>query len=306
MNNYNCIIVLGPTASGKTSVAIKIASAINGEIISIDSRQVYQNLNIGTGKDLKEYYYQSKLIPYHLIDIAAPFEKYNIYRFTNDFYKAFSEISIKNKLPVLCGGTALYLNCLIQKSQFIGIPVNKELRENLADFSLDELNEKLKKYPVSLTKNIDTSTKKRTIRGIEIAQFAANNNTPDIKYHDLKPLVIGIDNGIENRKQAIKIRLQQRMDEGLIEEAQNLLKMGVTHEQFNYFGLEYKYLSQYLNNAINKVQFIELLSTAIIQYAKRQMTFFRKLEKEGLVIQWMTKEKALSLDILSLFNFKNE
>lgn len=290
--SVNCLFVLGPTASGKTKVAVELANRFNGEIISMDSRQVYKQLTIGTGKDLKEYTIEGKSIPYHLIDILPPTERYHVFHFVNDFTNAFNAIVAKGKLPVLCGGTGLYFDTLLKRSQWIAIPANPTLRTELERKDKEELLRQLASLPDEIKNQVDASSTKRIIRGIEIASYLKNNPAPKVNYPELKPFALGIDNGIEQRKQHVLKRLKERLNEGMIEEAKALLASGVSHEQMEYFGLEYKFLSMFLKNQVSEKEMEDQLYTAIVQFAKRQMTFFRKLERDGLTIHWTNANEA--------------
>ena len=282
-SNYNCIIILGPTASGKTKLAVEIASEKNGEIISIDSRQVYKKLNIGTGKDLEEY----GNIPYHLIDIVEPTHRYHVHAFAKDFYSAFSKIKDKSKLPILCGGTGLYFDTLLKKNELISVPVNDDLRKQLNGKNSQELQKIYNSYKHSGKYSFDNSTVKRQIRSIEILDYLKNNSVPKINFHELNPLIIGVKTTLEQRRANISKRLRNRLKNGLIEETEGLIGDGISHEQLQYFGLEYKFLSYYLLGKLSKEEMISQLETAIHQYAKRQMTWWRKMEREGLKINWM-------------------
>jgi tRNA dimethylallyltransferase len=280
--------VLGPTASGKTRLACTIACHLNGEIISADSRQVYKHLNIGTGKDLHEFTINGKSIPYHLIDIIDPSEQFYLHQFAEALHTAFVSIISKDKLPVICGGSGLYLDALQKDLSFTQIKENEELRKQLENFSKEELVARLNIYPSHLTETVDLNSKKRIIRGIEIADYRSKN--PDVlkkKELPYKPFYIGIDPGIEARKELISTRLLKRIDEGLIEEVKELLKKGITSARLELFGLEYKFVVYYLQNKISKADLVSQLQTAIFQFAKRQMTWFRKMEKEGIKIHWM-------------------
>jgi tRNA dimethylallyltransferase len=290
-NKYNCIIILGPTASGKTKLAVEIAREKNllavkagGEIISIDSRQVYKKLNIGTGKDLEEY----GEIPYHLIDIVEPTEKYHVHAFAKDFYKIFSEIKERGNLPILCGGTGLYFDTLLKKNELIAVPIDEGLRKYAEDKTYEDLLNTLLHNTYFSRYKFDTSTKKRVVRALEILEYAQKNkNVPHVLYHDLKPLIIGVKTSLEQRRNNISKRLRSRITNGLIEEAQGLIRDGISHEQLQYFGLEYKFLSLYLLGKLTKEEMVTQLETAIHQYAKRQMTWWRKMEREGFKINWV-------------------
>ena len=277
--NIDLLMVLGPTASGKTRLAIQLAEQHNGEIISADSRQVYQQMDIGTGKDLNEYHAAN--IPYHLINIAKPGEKYHLQRFQIDFEKAFEAIQSKGKLPIVCGGTGLYLESILLPKGQTQIPENKDLRVSLNQLDLDTL----KMIWFNTKKDIrqakpDLSTKKRCIRAIEIQSFL--NQNPDFKIED-RPIpnyfIIGINPSREVRRQRIERRLIERLEHGMIKEVKNLLVQGISEETLVYYGLEYKYITWYLTGKMNYEEMIRHLLIAIQQYAKRQMTWFRKMEK---------------------------
>lgn len=290
MNHYNSILILGPTASGKTRLAVNTAAALNGEVISLDSRQVYKKLNIGTGKDLQEYTVKGKEIPFHLIDIIEPDQKYNISMFVNGFKSAWKEIIQKNKLPILCGGTGLYMDAILKRHQHIHIPVDENLRTQLEEKSPDELLQYFESLNSEVHSTADTSTRKRLIRAIEIALYLQKNKLEKSPYPEVKPLIIGIRLSVEERRKRIDKRLQERLHTGLIEEVESLLKQGIPAEQLIYFGLEYKFITEYLLGLLDKGTMITRLNTAIHQYAKRQMTWFRKMEREGLEIHWLAVE----------------
>lgn len=298
MKNFDSIVILGPTASGKTKLAVEIAYLISSEIISIDSRMVYKKLNIGTGKDLGEYCFENKSIPYHLIDVCEPNESYHIYQFQQDFKMAFNQILEAKKTPILCGGSGLYLEAVIKDFIYTGIPVNPLLRAQLEMFSLTQLQEQFLLLPEnSFKKKADLESKKRTIRAHEIAHFLLNNSDfllPEPK--PLEPFIIGLNPTVDLRRENIIKRLHARMDEGLIEEVSCLLKSGVSFEKLLSLGLEYKFVCEFLMGKYNKQKMIELLGIAIQQFAKRQMTYFRKMEKSGLKINWVCNhDEALIL-----------
>lgn len=288
MTNYNCIVVLGPTASGKTKLACSIAAALNGEVISADSRQVYKQLDIGTGKDLSEYTVNGKVIPYHLIGIKNPGGQYYLHEFMADCEEAFSEIRERKKIPVICGGTGLYLDALRKDFSFTQVKENFELRTQLEKKEKEELVEMLKKYPPEFTQHADTSSKKRLIRAMEVAVFLEENpGFIQTKNNPYQSYYIGIDISVEERRNKISKRLAERLNNGLIEEAESLIQQGLSHERLQELGLEYKFVSYYLLGKIDKQQLQEQLQTAIFQFAKRQMTWFRKMEKEGVKINWV-------------------
>ncbi|MFO0356340.1 MAG: tRNA (adenosine(37)-N6)-dimethylallyltransferase MiaA [Sphingobacteriaceae bacterium] len=299
-NSYNCLVVLGPTASGKTKLACQLAYELNGEIISADSRQVYKGLTIGAGKDLNEYIVNGKQIPYHLIDIWETDKQFYLSDYIRELKKAFEHISSRNKLPIICGGTGLYLEVLEKDHSFTQIPENLELRNKLNELNKEELVEMLNNLrsesdpstsPDSnrdrVTHSVDLNSKKRIIRGIEIVVYLKQH--PNLKKEELlyKPKYIGIKVDAETRNQRIDDRLKYRLEHGLIEEAEGLLKQGISHERLQFLGLEYKFLSYYLQGQINKQELYTKLSTAIHQFAKRQMTWFRRMERQGIQIEWV-------------------
>lgn len=285
---YNCIVVLGPTASGKTHLACQLAYHLNSEIISADSRQVYKGLNIGTGKDLQEYVVNGKSIPYHVIDIVEPGEHFYLHQFTAELKKAFDDMCSRGKIPIICGGTGLYLDALRKDFSFTQIQEDHEWRAQLELLSKDELVERIKKYPTDYTQHVDLNSKKRIIRGIEIAEhFSKNQTVPEKSELPYKPYYLGIKTETELRKKRIAERLVKRVEQGLVEEVQDLLRQGISHERLEFLGLEYKFVSWYLQNKISKEEMARKLQTAIFQFAKRQMTWFRKMEKEGVDIHWI-------------------
>jgi tRNA dimethylallyltransferase len=295
MTNYNCIVVLGPTASGKTHLACQLAYALNGEIISADSRQVYRHLNIGTGKDLQEYTVEGRKIPYHLIDVIEPDAQFYLHEFTQLLKKSFEEITSRKKLPIVCGGTGLYLEALKKDFSLTRIKENPALRQELEHLSKEDLLGRLKTFPDTYTQQVDVHSKKRIIRGIEIAEhFSKTGEVFQKQELPYKPFYIGIKTEVELRKKLISERLKKRIDEGLIAEVEGLLKRGITHQRLALFGLEYKFVSKYLQNEISKEDLFLLLQTAIFQFAKRQMTWFRKMEKEGVGILWVDKTIPLN------------
>lgn len=295
-NSYNCLVVLGPTASGKTKLACQLAYELNGEIISADSRQVYKGLTIGAGKDLNEYVVSGKQIPYHLIDIWDTDEQFYLSDYIRELKKSFEDITSRGKLPIICGGTGLYLEVLEKDHSFTQIPENLELRNKLNELNKDELIEKLRSANNELVTlsgvegrehSVDLNSKKRIIRGIEIAEYLKQH--PDLKKEELlyKPKYIGIHVDAETRNRRIDDRLKYRLENGLIEEAEGLLKKSITHERLQFLGLEYKFLSYYLQGKLNKQELYTKLSTAIHQFAKRQMTWFRRMERQGIQIEWV-------------------
>jgi len=285
-NSYNLLVILGPTASGKTSVAAYWAYRNGGEIISADSRQVYRGMTIGTGKDYDDYVVDGCPIPYHCIDIADAGDQYNVYEYQKDFLKAYNNILNREKIPVLCGGSGMYIEAAINGYKLIQVPVNEKLRNELETKTDKELETLLASLKTQHNRS-DTDTRKRMIRAIEIAMYQTENLKEDTGYPEIRPLLIGIKYDRETRRQRITQRLRQRLDEGMIEEAQSLLDKGLTYGQLEYYGLEYKFLSKYLSNELTYTQMFEQLNTAIHQFAKRQMTWFRHTERNGAKICWI-------------------
>jgi tRNA dimethylallyltransferase len=305
-NKYNCIVILGPTASGKTKLACRLAYDLNGEIISADSRQVYKGLDIGTGKDLDEYVVNGKNIPYHLIDIREPGEQFFLHEFAQHCDTAFKEIRSKNKLPIICGGTGLYLDALRKDFSFTQVKENDVLREELEKLSQEELLRRLSELPKEYTQHTDIRSRKRIIRAFEVATFLQQHpGRISAEARPYLPYYIGIDVDLHERKEYIASRLLKRIEMNLIEEVESLLKGGLTHERLQFLGLEYKFTSLFLKGEISLPEFHEQLKTAIFQFAKRQMTWFRKMEKEGVTINWIRKDAdidQLSETLRSLFN----
>lgn len=285
-SKYNLLTILGPTASGKTRIAACIAAKINGEIISADSRQIYRQMNLGTGKDYEDYFVDGANIPYHLIDIHPAGYKYNVYEYQSDFVKAFHAIEQRNAFPILCGGTGMYIEAAVKGYRLISVPVNEPLRNKLQDKSLDELTDLLSAYK-KLHNKTDVDTQKRAIRAIEIEEFYLHHEEQQVSYPNLNPLFIGIHVEREVRRNRITKRLQKRLNEGMIDEVQSLLNEGIAADDLIYYGLEYKFITQYLIGQLDYNEMVQGLNTAIHQFAKRQMTWFRKMEREGIEIHWI-------------------
>ncbi|WP_052266440.1 tRNA (adenosine(37)-N6)-dimethylallyltransferase MiaA [Pedobacter kyungheensis] len=296
MDQHNLIIILGATASGKTKLAVQVAHALNGEIISADSRQVFKRMDIGTGKDLQEYTIEETTIPYHLIDILEPGERYHVDAFKNDFYQAFDEISKHGKLPVLCGGTGMYMHSLLQNQAFTAIPVNQVLRDELDLLTKEELVLQLQSDTDQNTQHVNLSSKKRLIRALEIAAYLKENELETINRPVLKPLIFGLKNEVEVTRAKILERLEARFNAGLIEEVQQLLQSGIDKEMLIFYGLEYKFIVNYLDGQLTLAELKLRLGIAICQYAKRQNTFFRKMEKDSVNIIWL--DASLSVNQL--------
>ena len=286
MPDYDLIAILGPTASGITPFAAALAAELNTEIISADSRQIYRGMDLGTGKDLADYTVDGKQIPHHLIDIAAPGYKYNVFEYQRDFLNAYETIKQKGCLPVVCGGTGMYLESVLKGYRLLPVPENPELRTRLADKSLEELTDILKGYK-SLHNTTDVDTAKRAIRAIEIEEYYAHTPVDERSFPQMNSLIIGVDIDRELRREKITRRLRQRLNEGMIDEVRRLIEQGIPPEDLIYYGLEYKYMTLHLTGQLSYQEMFEGLNVAIHQFAKRQMTWFRRMEKQGIEIHWL-------------------
>ena len=286
---YNLITITGATAGGKTAVASHLAKELQTEIISADSRQVYRGMDIGTGKDLDDYVVDGKLIPYHLIDIVDAGYKYNVFEFQKDFFRVYSEMISRNKLPILCGGTGMYIEAVLKNYELIQVPVNETLRKQLDGLNIEELDKILQSYKKPHNKS-DLDTTKRAVRAIEIQEYYLKNQLVQTENPKINSLNIGIMFDRDIRRQRITERLKQRLENGLIEEVEKLLSQGLKHDDLEYYGLEYKYLSLYLAGKITFDELFSSLNTAIHQFAKRQMTWFRGMERRGFNIEWIPAE----------------
>ncbi len=284
--NYDLVTILGPTASGKTPLAAALAYRLNAEIISGDSRQVYRRMDLGTGKDLADYVVDGKRIPYHLIDIVEPGYKYNVFEFQRDFLQAYDEIRQRGVLPILCGGTGMYIESVLKGYKLLPVPENQELRASLADKSLDELTTILAGYK-KLHNSTDVDTVKRAIRAIEIEEYYRQQPVSAREFPAINSLVIGVDIDRDLRRAKITRRLKQRLDEGMVDEVRALLDAGIPAEDLIYYGLEYKYLTLYAVGQLTYDEMFHQLEIAIHQFAKRQMTWFRGMERRGFNIHWI-------------------
>ena len=282
------IIILGPTATGKTNLATKLAFNLNAEIISSDSRQVYKSLDIGTGKDLEEYIVNKKKIKYHLIDIINLDTNYSVYNFQKDFEKAYKNIISNNKKVIVCGGTGLYLESLLLDYKLSNKPPpDYNLRQKLEKRSKEELLKYFEEINHSIIKDPKIDTKNRIIRNIEICLNQTEKKETNTLLPIKKYIVIGINPGREIVRENVTKRLKERMEFGLVEEIEKLLNQGITHERLNYFGLEYRFISKYLQKIYTKQEMFDKLNSAIHQFSKKQMTFFRRMEKRGIKINWI-------------------
>ncbi|HYQ56731.1 MAG TPA: tRNA (adenosine(37)-N6)-dimethylallyltransferase MiaA [Draconibacterium sp.] len=284
---YNLVTILGPTATGKTGLAAHLAAQLRGEVISADSRQVYRGMDLGTGKDYEDYFVDGIEVPSHLVDIEDAGAHYNVYRFQTDFINVFKEITARNVKPVLCGGSGLYLEAVLKNYRLIEVPPNKELRKELKGKTLEELSEILKGLKPKQHNLTDVETDRRAIRAIEIEKYYAEHPVEDSEMPQIESLNIGIDFDREMRRQRITSRLKQRLEEGMLDEVQRLLDSGLTPEQLIYYGLEYKFLTLHLIGELSYDEMFSKLEIAIHQFAKRQMTWFRGMEKRGTKIHWI-------------------
>lgn len=286
MNRYDLVTIVGPTASGKTGFACYLAYFLEAEVISGDSRQVYRSMDIGTGKDLDDYVVNNKAIPYHLIDIREAGDKYNIYEYQHDFHKVYTEIKSRGVLPVLCGGSGLYIESVLKGYSLVNVPENKLLRAKYESYSLDELTKILAGYK-SLHNTTDVDTAQRAIRAIEIEEYKKEHPLEQNEFPPLNSLVVGVDIDRELRREKITRRLKARLEEGMIEEVKSILNKGVNPEDLIYYGLEYKYVTMYVLKGLTYNEMFSQLEIAIHQFAKRQMTWFRGMERRGVHIHWI-------------------
>ncbi len=332
---YNILAVTGPTATGKTALAAHLAFRLGGEVISADSRQVYRGMDIGTGKDLDDYVVEGTRIPVHLIDIVDAGYQYNVFEFKRDFQKVMADLRARGKFPVLCGGSGLYIEAVLRDYRLIEVPVNETLRAELKEKSLEELTTILKTYKSSLHNITDIVNTKRAIRAIEIEDYYQNLNINTIPSEcqslpdgaspslspsfsqslsplvspSLSPLIVALHFDVETRRKRITERLHQRLNQGMIEEVGGLLRSGIAPEALTYYGLEYKFITLYLTGELTRQEMIQKLNIAIHQFAKRQMTWFRKMEREGTIIHWidgnLTLEEKVN-QVLELMQTRQE
>ena len=284
--SYDLITVLGPTASGKTRFAVHLADRLGAEIISGDSRQVYRRMDLGTGKDLDDYRIGDRSVPYHLIDIVEPGTKYNVFEYQRDFLEAYGDIRQRGRKAVLCGGTGLYIESVLRAYRLSPVPQNPELRERLADKSLEELTALLATYK-SLHNTTDVDTAQRAIRAIEIEEYYRQTPLDRRPFPKIESLTLGVDVSREVRRERISQRLRKRLDEGMCGEVERLLAEGIKPEDLIYYGLEYKYVTLYVTGQITFDEMAQQLEIAIHQFAKRQMTWFRGMERRGTPILWI-------------------
>lgn len=283
---YHLLAVIGPTASGKTAFAVRLALALGGEVISADSRQVYRGMDIGTGKDLEEYVVEGQQVPCHLVDIVEAGYKYNVFEYQADFLRVWEDCRRRGVVPVLCGGSGLYVEAVLKGYKLLAVPVNEELRASLEGMPLPELAARLATYK-KLHNTTEIDTPKRAIRAIEIEEYYRTHPYEEKDFPQLRPLIVGVEVSREVRRERITRRLHERLEQGMVEEVRQLLDSGVAPEDLIYYGLEYKYLTLYLTGKLSYDAMVEQLNVAIHQFAKRQMTWFRKMEREGFEIRWL-------------------
>ena len=303
--NYDLITILGPTASGKTPLAAALAVQLHAEIISGDSRQVYRRMDLGTGKDLADYVVDGYRVPYHLIDIAEPGYKYNVFEFQRDFLKAYEDMRSRGLLPVLCGGTGMYLESVLKGYRLLPVPENLELREKLAGKSLEELTAILASYK-KLHNTTDVDTAKRAIRAIEIEEYYLHQPVEAREFPDIRSLIIGVDIDRDLRREKISRRLKQRLDEGMVDEVRALIDGGIHPDDLIYYGLEYKYLTLYVTGQMTYDEMYHQLEIAIHQFAKRQMTWFRGMERRGFTIHWIDATRPMEEKVNEIIGLLNK
>jgi tRNA dimethylallyltransferase len=292
---FNLLVLLGPTASGKTRVGVELAEALNAEIISADSRQVFRQMDVGTGKDLEEY----GEIPYHLIDIAAPGSEFSVFAFQRAFIQAFDAITARRKLPLLVGGTGLYLDAVLRNYLLLEVPENPALRAELAELDDARLRQRLLALKPAQHNRTDLDDRERLLRAIEIASAEQAGPEPVAALPQLAPRVFGLRWPRETLRRRISARLKERLQSGMLEEVAALHAAGIPWERLDFYGLEYRFISRYLQGELNRNDMTQQLNSAIHQFAKRQETWFRRMEKHGVVIDWVDAEQAPTATILA-------
>ncbi len=287
--DYDLLIITGPTASGKTSLAVAVASRLGGEIISADSRQVYRGMDLGTGKDFDDYVINGGKIPCHLIDIAEPGYKYNLFEYQKDFNKVYNSLKKSNVYPVVCGGSGMYIDSVVTGYKLVEVPPDSGLRIRLEKKSMEELKGILLTYK-KLHNVTDIDTRKRLIRAIEIEHFSKTSHKKESEFPKLKSLIVGVLPERQARRRRITERLHQRLASGMVDEVRTLMEKGISSDTLIYYGLEYKYITLYLTGVLKYDKMVSDLEIAIHQFAKRQMTWFRGMERKGICINWIDSE----------------
>ncbi len=304
MAGYDMLTVLGPTASGKTPFAARLAHRLKGEILSADSRQIYRRMDLGTGKDLVDYVVEGETVPYHLIDIAEPGYRYNLFEYQRDFLSAYQGVCSRGNFPILCGGTGLYIESVLRGYRMTPVPENPTLREKLAGCSLEELTRILQTYK-RLHNTTDVDTPKRAIRAIEIQEYYQTHPVEERSFPEIRSLIVGLQIDRDARRNKISKRLKDRLNEGMVDEVRALLDEGIPAEDLLYYGLEYRYLTLYATGKLSYEEMFSQLEIAIHQFAKRQMTWFRGMERRGFSIHWidallpMEEKTARCLELLA-------
>ena len=283
MDAFNLLVILGPTASGKTRIGVQVARSLGGEIISADSRQVFRGMDIGTGKDLTEY----GDIDYHLIDIRSPGEEFSVFEFKKAFTNAFRAVRSRGKLPILVGGTGLYLESVLLRYQLPEVPEDAALRSELTPLSMAELRERLERVKPGLHNTTDLTDRPRLVRALEIAEFTLKHAPPQNDLPELKPVVFGINWDRQVLRRRITRRLRERLEGGMIAEVKNLHQAGLSYDQLDFYGLEYRYAALFLKGDLSRNDLFQKLNSAIHQFAKRQETWFRRMERKGVLIRWV-------------------
>jgi len=304
------LTVLGPTACGKTSLAVALAQQLDGEIISADSRQVFRGMDIGTGKDISEYTIvstaadgteQRREIPHHLIDICDAGEEYSVYRFQQDFIRAFNQIVDRRRQPILCGGTGMYIESVVRGYQMPDAPIDDDYRQQLQNCSDEELTERLASY-IKLHNHTDTETRERLLRALEIQEFGQQHPDAVTALPEMQHLIVGVRYPRELVVERIGIRLRQRLEEGMVEEVRHLLDEGVPRERLLRYGLEYKHLTRYLTEDYPYETMVENLYTDIRRFSKRQMTWFRRMERNGVIIHWIDGQQPMQQKVANVLD----
>jgi tRNA dimethylallyltransferase len=281
--NFNLLVILGPTASGKTRLGVQAARVLDGEVVSADSRQVYQGMDLGTGKDLSEY----GEVPYHLIDIVDPGCEFSVFDFQQRFFEVFTRIRSRGCLPVLVGGTGLYLDAVLRGYRLVEVPENPTLRKELAGLSLEGLGDRLRRVRQEVHNTTDLLDRQRLVRAIEIAEGEASAAADLPPLPEIRPLVFGLRWEREALRRRITARLKERLRQGLIEEVARLQASGISYDTLEFYGLEYRFVALHLKGELNRNDMFQKLNSAIHQFAKRQETWFRRMERQGTEIHWL-------------------
>jgi tRNA dimethylallyltransferase len=293
---YDLLVITGPTASGKTALAAAVAARVNGEVISADSRQVYRGMDIGSGKDLGDYIVDGRRIPAHLIDIADPGYKYNVFEYQRDFLKVYEDIDKRGKFPVVCGGSGMYIDSIVSGYKLVEVPPDRKMREELEKKTIEELTAILESFK-SLHNVTDVDTKKRAIRAIEIERYYTSQGSKVTSFPKVNSLIVGVVFDRDSRRSRITERLRERINNGMVEEVKELMARGISDEELIYYGLEYKYITLYLTGKLTYDEMFKTLETEIHRFAKRQMTWFRSMERKGIKIHWLDGYEPMDIKV---------